>query len=200
MSGLSITAWSRDRDQQLIANTPKVGSRSSLRKPEAPKRDDPDKEQCIKKRQTNSTLGKYSQSWSHAASSRIQRSSSRMEEDGDATGYRWTPCNFPKALRELCSLLRHPQHAQIRHDSSQHRGNPHDALPRGAEPIARIPPGQGGQRPVPGGAPSPPPQPVLPLPPGSSASPQAHVFAAKRRQYSLFPITLVHDSHVITTL
>lgn len=57
MSGLSITAWSRDRDQQLIANTPKVGSRSSLRKPEAPKRDDPDKEQCIKKRQTNSTLG-----------------------------------------------------------------------------------------------------------------------------------------------
>lgn len=28
----------------------------------------------------------------------------------------------------------------------------------------------------------------------------AHALAARRRQHSLFPATLVHDSHVITTL
>lgn len=41
-----------------------------------------------------------------------------------------------------------------------------------------------------------------PLPPAPAPLPVlgAHTLAARRRQHSLFPATLVHDSHVITTL
>lgn len=41
-----------------------------------------------------------------------------------------------------------------------------------------------------------------PLPPAPAPLPVlgAHALAARRRQHSLFPATLVHDSHVITTL
>jgi len=52
-------------------------------------------------------------------------------------------------------------------------------------------------------APSPCPSARPFLAPSSQASLPVlspHVSAAKRRQYSLFPVTLVHDSHVITTL